>query len=61
MICAATLLINLTAFSWTARDAADMKQAQRTCWRLYPRSPCLVKFVKVGRHDFRATCGRPKK
>jgi len=34
------------------------KSAAETCFKKYPQSQCLARFVQVGPNDFKATCGR---
>jgi hypothetical protein len=59
MICAATLMINLTAFAWNDNDYKVLASAERVCRTQYsPQSPCVSKFIKQGEQDYRVLCGQ---
>jgi len=59
MICAAVVFINLTSFPINEHDKKTLESAKQHCPKVYKNSPCLKKFVKVGKQDYRALCGKP--
>lgn len=60
LICAATLMINLSGFEWNDHDDKIKKVAEARCPQLYVNSPCLSKFIKTGKQDYRVLCGKEK-
>lgn len=63
LICSATIMINLTSFPWNSHDTKVKKRAIHVCKtnvRYRDEFPCLKKFIKKGKRDFTAICGKPK-
>ena len=56
MICAATIVINLT-LTWTATDQATLNRAKIRCSEIYYDAPCLKKLVKKEELVYNAICG----
>lgn len=57
--CPRTEIINLSNEPWNNIDQSNYEVALKRCPKLYEKSPCLKKFVKVKRQTYRATCGKP--
>jgi hypothetical protein len=57
IVCVATKLINLSDEPWNKRDMQSYRNAHKRCRLLYPKSPCLKKFIKVRPLMYRAICG----
>ena len=62
LICAATILINMTNLPWNDHDKKIEKSAVHRCGTdvRYKDTPCLKKFVKKGERNYYAICGRSK-
>lgn len=58
MICALTIIINLTQYPMTPRDLGVLTDAKIRCEELYVESPCVIKFAKTDKHSYQVTCGR---
>ena len=43
---------------WTDYDTKHLVRANSQCKVYYPKSPCLKKFIKIRRGQYRAICGR---
>jgi hypothetical protein len=61
IICAATLMLNLTQFSWNKQDKQALTTAEKRCSELYKKSPCVKKFTKVEPGIYRIICGKALK
>lgn len=59
MICAVTIIINLT-LTWTPTDQATLNRAKMRCAEIYPDAPCLKKLVKKKELLYNAICGERK-
>lgn len=62
LICAATIMINLTSHPWDSRDAKVIKRAKYVC-KTYPKyigNRCLSKFIKSKKRSYYVICG-PKR
>ena len=55
--CPVKEVVNMTE-TWNDTDTAALKRATIRCVQLYPRSPCLKKFVKVEFNNYHAICGK---
>lgn len=60
VICAATLLINMSSIPWTDKDIEIKKRAEKFCEKNYKDAPCLTKFYKMEEGVYRAVCGKAK-
>jgi len=58
LICAATILINLSGFPWNKNDMNVMKATKISCEKEYKE--CLKKFIKKGERNYNAICGGKK-
>jgi hypothetical protein len=58
LFCPAPKLINLSNEPWNERDKWQLEQSMKRCAQLYPRSPCVKKFIKVESLMYRAICGQ---
>jgi hypothetical protein len=58
IICAATIMINLSGQPWTKFDMQTKKRAKVRCNKLY--NDCLKKFVKKEGRHYIAICGGKK-
>ena len=56
LICAATIIVNLTQ-TWTALDQKNLEFAQKRCRVHYSESPCAKKFVKKAERTYNVICG----
>lgn len=56
--CLAPKLENRTAYPWNDFDKQSLQTASNTCKKIYPRSPCLKLFRKIGKQDYHAICAR---
>ena len=60
--CPRTQVIDAVAAPWGAVDVAALERATYVCSTRYaPRSPCLVKFERLGVQSYHATCGTGRK
>ena len=59
LLCIAPLVHNVTTYNWNSHDDRLRLSAQKTCAtrKQYQDTPCLTKFVKVGKQDYHAICG----
>lgn len=57
--CPETKLIDKTGTGFNSDDMRSAKHAAKTCSQRYPRSPCLIKFMKKGERNYYACCGKP--
>lgn len=58
--CPATDITNLTD-TWTDKDEQTLISAGDRCYKIYPDSPCLIRFWKMEELTYRAICGEPRK
>lgn len=56
MSCAKPIMENRTPFPWNENDRWNLDMALPKCKQLYPKSPCIKKFTKVGERDYRVVC-----
>lgn len=57
--CPQTLMTNKTKYPWNDWDRSRMAYCQKKCPSEYDDSPCLKKFIKIGKRDFYCECGKP--
>ncbi len=58
-VCTQPDLVNHTSFPWNNHDYIMLGNAKKRCETLYKgRSPCLKMFIKTGKQDYKAICGR---
>jgi len=59
MICAVTIMINMTQLPWNDFDMKSKMRAEYVCKTdaRYTDTPCLKKFYKTGFRDYSALCG----
>lgn len=50
--------VMLAAPEWDKKDNVYLEAAQLRCREIYPKSPCLTKFIKMEEQVFRAVCGK---
>jgi hypothetical protein len=60
LMCPAPLIVDQTNGIWTDKDKENQKAATEHCVDFYPKSPCLVKFIKRAPLTYWAICGRSK-
>ena len=60
MICAVTILINLTSYAWNDHDMKTLERTKEQCGIIYKNSPCVSKFIKYGEKDYRVICSQEK-
>jgi hypothetical protein len=60
LICAATVIVNITPV-WTQEDVNTLMRAKKRCVEIYPKSPCVKKFVKVKSQVYRVVCTQEAK
>lgn len=60
LVCKATIMVNLSLYPWTPKDHAQKRQSEKRCKEIYADAPCLVKFTKTSKNDYRALCGSKK-
>lgn len=53
-------IINKSGHKWNKFDQQTLNRAKKRCGELYPKSPCLKKFIKVKKLDYLVTCGKEK-
>lgn len=58
LACPATIKINRTDYPWNDFDQKTYERALYRCEYYYPTSPCLKKFIKTAKIDYRAICGK---
>jgi hypothetical protein len=58
--CAKPQMINRTSYPWNENDQWNVEQAKQKCPKIYKNSPCLTKFIKSGKQDYKAICGKEK-
>jgi hypothetical protein len=46
---------------WNDTDKASLTKAQSRCVEVYPKSPCLTRFIKMEMNVYRAYCGENNK
>ena len=61
LLCAVTLVINLSSEPINSQDEVNMGVAAKRCGELYKDAPCLKKFIKVEPLMYRAICGESEK
>lgn len=61
VICAVTLVINLSLYPINQQDKENQAVAAKRCVVHYKDSPCLKKFIKVEPLVYRAICGESEK
>lgn len=49
-------IVDEKGLTWTEEDEKVMVQATQGCIRLYGEDSCLVRFRKVGEHNYHAIC-----
>jgi hypothetical protein len=59
LVCPLTVTKNYTT-TWTKLDENARAGAKVRCGFLYRKSPCLVKFIKLGERRHQAVCGAPR-
>jgi len=59
ILCAFAVIINYTS-TWIEIDNINMRAATKRCKIYYPKSPCLVKFIKKEEQVYHAICGVSK-
>jgi len=59
IICTAILMVGFT-YPLTDHDKRAIKQAPKTCAKLYPDAPCLKKLIKKEDGVYNAICGEAK-
>lgn len=62
LICAATILINLSSEVFNSRELKIVNRAKHVCKTdsRYTDTPCLSKFIKKEPHNYVALCGAKK-
>lgn len=62
LVCAATLIVNLTKYPINDRDKSVIKRAKYVCSSdsRYTDTPCLKRFIKKGKLSYMAICGKGK-
>lgn len=60
LLCSTTIMVNLSLFPWNKNDFNQKQLAERRCGEIYKASPCLVKFTKTSKRDYKAICGTKK-
>jgi hypothetical protein len=58
MSCAAPIIENKTNLPWNENDQWNLDLAIPKCKELYPKSPCLKRFFKIGKQAYRAICAK---
>lgn len=63
LLCAVTIILNLTTFEWNDFDSKTLRRAKHVCAtnERYADTPCLKEFRKVGERDYQAICSEEKK
>jgi uncharacterized protein (DUF1778 family) len=56
--CAQPIMENRTQFPWNENDYWNLETALPKCQKLYPKSPCIKKFIKLGERDYRVICSK---
>lgn len=56
--CPATIIENRSTDPWNKFDEWTLSTAKKRCPKLYVKSPCLKKLVKLTARDYHAICGR---
>jgi hypothetical protein len=56
MVCGPIHITNRTHHLWNADDEAAKNRAVERCVVHFPECPCLVRFIKLGEHDYHASC-----
>lgn len=54
--CPATKIVNTTDV-WNEIDQTTLIRAKNRCSEIYPKSPCLKRFVKKEENVYTAICG----
>ncbi len=55
--CPKVQLGNTSGLPITDMDNKNIAQATKRCGQKYPKSPCLIKFIKTGFQAYTAICG----
>jgi hypothetical protein len=55
--CPDLLVQDISKDKWTKHDTAQVKRLSKRCPEVYPKSPCLVYFLKKEYHTYHALCG----
>lgn len=55
--CPVTKLENRTDLLWTLTDIENLESAKLGCKKYYPKSECLIRFIKIGFQNYFAICG----
>lgn len=63
IVCAATIIVNMSGISLNGFDRETLERAKKTCAtnELYKYdTPCLKKFYKIEPREYAAICGGPE-
>lgn len=57
LVCPKIEVHNESHTVWDTLDGEALDRATDNCKNIYPRSPCLVKFIKKDMNTYDAICG----